>query len=104
MEARGAKIESVTSKPTTNYRPQPMDTVQLEKLAVRKLKMSAKQAMDIAEKLYNKGYISYPRYFSSTQTIWGRRRSRGGGAGRGGTGERSLCSPGTDPLRQRIPS
>ncbi|PIO68653.1 DNA topoisomerase [Teladorsagia circumcincta] len=38
-----------------------MDTVQLEKLAVRKLKMSAKQAMDIAEKLYNKGYISYPR-------------------------------------------
>ncbi|PIO59881.1 hypothetical protein TELCIR_18643, partial [Teladorsagia circumcincta] len=69
MEARGAKIESVTSKPKTNYRPQvclilartPMDTVQLEKLAVRKLKMSAKQAMDIAEKLYNKGYISYPR-------------------------------------------
>uniref|UniRef100_A0A7I4Y9H7 DNA topoisomerase n=1 Tax=Haemonchus contortus TaxID=6289 RepID=A0A7I4Y9H7_HAECO len=61
MEARAAKIETVTSKPKTNYRPQPLDTVQLEKLAVRKLRMSAKQAMDIAEKLYNKGYISYPR-------------------------------------------
>ncbi|ETN72630.1 hypothetical protein NECAME_18752, partial [Necator americanus] len=39
-----------------------LDTVELEKLAVRKLKMSAKRAMDVAEKLYNKGYISYPRY------------------------------------------
>ncbi|KJH48145.1 DNA topoisomerase [Dictyocaulus viviparus] len=39
----------------------PLDTVKFEKLAVRKLKISAKQAMDIAEKLYNKGYISYPR-------------------------------------------
>ncbi|VDP49193.1 unnamed protein product, partial [Heligmosomoides polygyrus] len=61
MEARGAKIESVSRKPKTNYRPQPLDTVLLEKLAVRKLKISAKQAMDVAEKLYNKGYISYPR-------------------------------------------
>ncbi|WKY00951.1 hypothetical protein Q1695_015171 [Nippostrongylus brasiliensis] len=61
MDARSAKVESVSSKPKTNYRPQPLDTVALEKLAVRKLKISAKQAMDIAEKLYNKGFISYPR-------------------------------------------
>ncbi|VDM81430.1 unnamed protein product, partial [Strongylus vulgaris] len=40
---------------------QALDTVELEKLAVRKLKMSAKHAMDVAERLYNKGYISYPR-------------------------------------------
>ena len=38
--------------------------VTLEKLAVRKLKMSAKTAMSVAEKLYTQGYISYPRYFS----------------------------------------
>ncbi|VDM62973.1 unnamed protein product [Angiostrongylus costaricensis] len=61
MEARGGKIESVSSKPKTNYRPQPLDTVKFEKLAVRKLKISAKKAMDIAERLYNRGYISYPR-------------------------------------------
>uniref|UniRef100_A0A0K0CVM7 DNA topoisomerase n=1 Tax=Angiostrongylus cantonensis TaxID=6313 RepID=A0A0K0CVM7_ANGCA len=61
MEARGGKIESVSSKPKTNYRPQPLDTIKFEKLAVRKLKISAKKAMDIAERLYNRGYISYPR-------------------------------------------
>ncbi|EYC15966.1 hypothetical protein Y032_0035g3067 [Ancylostoma ceylanicum] len=61
VEARCAKIESVSRRPKSKYRPQALDTVELEKLAVRKLKMSAKHAMDVAEKLYNKGYISYPR-------------------------------------------
>ncbi|VDM81113.1 unnamed protein product, partial [Strongylus vulgaris] len=60
-EAGQAKIETVTKKPKSKYRPQALDTVELEKLAVRKLKMSAKHAMDVAERLYNKGYISYPR-------------------------------------------
>ncbi|KAK6742433.1 hypothetical protein RB195_009979 [Necator americanus] len=61
LEAGHAKIEAVSSKPKSKFRPQGLDTVELEKLAVRKLKMSAKRAMDVAEKLYNKGYISYPR-------------------------------------------
>ncbi|RCN48206.1 DNA topoisomerase [Ancylostoma caninum] len=61
VEARSAKIETVSRRPKSKFRPQALDTVELEKLAVRKLKMSAKHAMDIAEKLYNKGYISYPR-------------------------------------------
>lgn len=38
-----------------------MDTVSLEKLGSRKLKLSAKRTMTIAEKLYQQGYISYPR-------------------------------------------
>ena len=38
-----------------------MDTVELEKQASRKLKLSAKTTMSIAEKLYTQGYISYPR-------------------------------------------
>ena len=38
-----------------------MDTVELEKLASRKLRLSAKQTMSIAEKLYTQGFISYPR-------------------------------------------
>ena len=38
-----------------------MDTVELEKLGSRKLKLPAKEVMTIAEKLYTKGIISYPR-------------------------------------------
>ena len=38
-----------------------MDTVELEKLSSRKLRISAKETMRVAEKLYTQGYISYPR-------------------------------------------
>lgn len=34
---------------------------ELEKTASRKLKINAKETMQIAEKLYTQGYISYPR-------------------------------------------
>ncbi|VDQ12190.1 unnamed protein product, partial [Trichobilharzia regenti] len=33
----------------------------MEKLASRKLRMGAKYAMQLAERLYTKGFISYPR-------------------------------------------
>ena len=33
----------------------------MEKLASRKLRINAKEAMKIAEKLYTSGFISYPR-------------------------------------------
>jgi DNA topoisomerase-3 len=33
----------------------------MEKSASRKLKINAKETMQIAEKLYTKGFISYPR-------------------------------------------
>ena len=56
-----AKVEEVKSKPKNKWRPQPMDTIELEKLASRKLRMSAKETMHIAEKLYTSGLISYPR-------------------------------------------
>ena len=36
-------------------------SVELEKLASRKLRLSAKETMSIAEKLYTQGLISYPR-------------------------------------------
>ena len=38
-----------------------MDTVSFERIASSKLKINAKKAMTIAEKLYTSGYISYPR-------------------------------------------
>lgn len=56
-----AKVEKALSKPKTKWRPLPMDTVELEKLGSRKLRLSAKDTMKIAEKLYTSGYISYPR-------------------------------------------
>ncbi|KAL7665017.1 DNA topoisomerase [[Candida] zeylanoides] len=54
-------ITSVTRKPTTNYRPLPLTTVELQKDCARLFRMSAKDALDAAEKLYNKGFVSYPR-------------------------------------------
>ncbi|XP_054464313.1 LOW QUALITY PROTEIN: DNA topoisomerase 3-alpha [Anoplopoma fimbria] len=61
MEDPIATVTSVTSKPKSKWRPLPLDTVEMEKLASRKLKISAKETMKIAEKLYTQGYISYPR-------------------------------------------
>ncbi|XP_064477932.1 DNA topoisomerase 3-alpha-like [Ornithodoros turicata] len=56
-----AKVIDVRSRPKSKWRPQPMDTVELEKLASRKLRMTAKAVMQVAEKLYTDGFISYPR-------------------------------------------
>ncbi|XP_038165343.1 DNA topoisomerase 3-alpha [Cyprinodon tularosa] len=61
MENPIATVTSVTSKPKSKWRPLPLDTVELEKLASRKLRINAKETMKIAEKLYTQGFISYPR-------------------------------------------
>uniref|UniRef100_A0AAZ3RNY6 DNA topoisomerase n=1 Tax=Oncorhynchus tshawytscha TaxID=74940 RepID=A0AAZ3RNY6_ONCTS len=56
-----ATVTSVTSKPKSKWRPLPLDTVEMEKLVSRKLRIGAKETMKIAEKLYTQGLISYPR-------------------------------------------
>ncbi|KAG0715938.1 DNA topoisomerase 3-alpha [Chionoecetes opilio] len=56
-----AAITKVTTKPKSKWRPQPLDTVELEKLGSRKLRMNVKEVMKVAEKLYTNGFISYPR-------------------------------------------
>ncbi|KAF0306313.1 DNA topoisomerase 3-alpha [Amphibalanus amphitrite] len=56
-----ATITHVQSKPKSKWRPVPLDTVELEKLASRKLRITAKETMKVAEKLYTQGLISYPR-------------------------------------------
>ncbi|XP_036307738.1 DNA topoisomerase 3-alpha isoform X1 [Pipistrellus kuhlii] len=61
MEDPRATVVEVSSKAKSKWRPQALDTVELEKLASRKLRISAKETMRIAEKLYTQGYISYPR-------------------------------------------
>lgn len=61
MEKPTAKVTNLTSCQKTKRRPFAMDTVTFERLASSKLKINAKRAMTIAEKLYTSGFISYPR-------------------------------------------
>lgn len=56
-----ANVTEVTKAPKTRRRPVALDTVELEKLGVRKLRFTARRVLSIAEKLYTQGFISYPR-------------------------------------------
>lgn len=61
LESNIAKVAMVDKHPKSKWRPIAMDTIALEKLGVRKLHMNAKRVMEAAERLYGKGFISYPR-------------------------------------------
>ena len=61
LENKTCKIISVQKKEKKKYRPFPLNTVEMTKLISRKLHINSKEAMDIAEKLYRDGLISYPR-------------------------------------------
>ncbi|CAF3174149.1 unnamed protein product [Rotaria sp. Silwood2] len=61
MDEPLARVMDIKSKNKSKWRPTALDTVEMEKLASRKLRMTGKKTMDIAEKLYMKGLISYPR-------------------------------------------
>ena len=56
-----ARVASVIRKSTSNWRPLPLTTVELQKTGSRVLGLSSHRIMDVAEKLYQKGFISYPR-------------------------------------------
>lgn len=56
-----AHVEKVEGKPKSKWRPTPLDTTEMEKIVSRKMKISPKETLRIAEKLYTQGYISYPR-------------------------------------------
>ncbi|TGJ87724.1 hypothetical protein E0Z10_g1045 [Xylaria hypoxylon] len=61
LTAKRAKVTKVQEKPTKKWKPLPLTTVELQKMATRFLGMTGQQAMETAEGLYNKGFISYPR-------------------------------------------
>ncbi|KAL6046567.1 DNA topoisomerase 3-alpha, variant 2 [Balamuthia mandrillaris] len=61
LENPEATVASITKKPVRKWRPFPLTTVRLQTLAAQKLRISAHQAMQYAEELYTKGFISYPR-------------------------------------------
>jgi len=66
------EVISVDSKPSTRRPAAPFTTSTLQQEASRKLRLSAKQTMDVAQSLYQEGYITYMRTDSptlSTQAI-----------------------------------
>ena len=50
-----------THRPDSRFRPIPLATVELQKRASRFFRMSSQRCMEVAETLYQQGYISYPR-------------------------------------------
>ncbi|KAI1282411.1 DNA topoisomerase [Xylaria sp. FL0933] len=61
LMAKKARVTKVQEKPTKKWKPLPLTTVELQKMATRFLHMTGQEAMETAEGLYNKGFISYPR-------------------------------------------
>ncbi|PWN28201.1 prokaryotic type I DNA topoisomerase [Jaminaea rosea] len=56
-----AAVTRVQSKPTKKFKPYPLTTVELQKSASRLLRLAPKRILDVAEALYNRGFLSYPR-------------------------------------------
>ncbi|WP_241246342.1 type I DNA topoisomerase [Microbacterium endophyticum] len=72
VAAGEASVSSVEAKPGTRSPKAPFTTSTMQQEAGRKLSMSAKHAMSVAQRLYEKGFITYMRTDSqslSTQAI-----------------------------------
>jgi len=61
MDLGKALVESVTRRPKSKWRPLPLATVEMQIRLSRYRRMSSERVMHVAEALYNRGIISYPR-------------------------------------------
>ncbi|KAG9286855.1 hypothetical protein G9A89_012405 [Geosiphon pyriformis] len=61
LSGKDAIIDMVKSVPKSKWKPRPLTTVELLKLAARFLRLNSQSAMISAERLYNQGFITYPR-------------------------------------------
>lgn len=56
-----SSVESVSTSDSVRQRPQALNTFELMKAASSGLGLGPHTTMQIAERLYTQGYISYPR-------------------------------------------
>jgi DNA topoisomerase III len=61
LDTKNAKVTKVQKNPTSKWRPLPLTTVELQMQGSRFLRMDSQTVMRVAEALYTKGWISYPR-------------------------------------------
>ncbi|GLI73749.1 DNA topoisomerase [Penicillium ochrochloron] len=61
LMAKQAKVTKVNQKPKSKWRPLPLTTVDLQMMGSRFLRIDSQTIMKVAEALYTKGFISYPR-------------------------------------------
>ncbi|KAK6428285.1 DNA topoisomerase [Oleoguttula sp. CCFEE 5521] len=61
LTAKTARVTKMQTKPTSKWKPLPLTTVELQKCGSRFLRMDSQRVMQLAEQLYQKGWISYPR-------------------------------------------
>ncbi|KAJ3336283.1 DNA topoisomerase 3-alpha [Gonapodya sp. JEL0774] len=61
QQARFAVVVKVDMKPKDKWKPLPLTTIEMTKLGSRLLHISSDRIMKIAEDLYNRGLLSYPR-------------------------------------------
>ncbi|KII92565.1 hypothetical protein PLICRDRAFT_89135 [Plicaturopsis crispa FD-325 SS-3] len=55
------RVTKVTKKTTKKWKPLPLTTVELQKAASRLLRIAPKKVLEVAEHLYQQGFLSYPR-------------------------------------------
>jgi len=61
LDAKTARVTKMQKRPTSKWRPLPLTTVELQIQGSRYLRMNSTQVMAVAERLYQQGWISYPR-------------------------------------------
>lgn len=61
MEGKEAIVRKCQERPTSKWKPVPLNTIDFQILASRSLRMSSERAMTVAESLYQRGILSYPR-------------------------------------------
>ena len=58
---RTAEVTQSTQQPKSKWRPLPLNTLEMTKIAASHLRLPSHRCMQIAEHLYSKGFVSYPR-------------------------------------------